>query len=277
MTTQMNNQTIMLGSQSIYVSIKPGRVGTVPLLICNGIGAQVELLAPFVEAVHASNPDLEIITFDSVGVGRSSTPCLPYRFAGLAKTVSQMLDALNYGQVNVLGLSFGGFLAQEFAHQYPHRCKKLILAATCAGVLSIPPSMKVLSMMSSPRRYTDPEYASQVLPEIYGGKYRHDKQLLAAHIEKMAERSPETEQSKRGYLYQQGCVMGWSSLWWLHSLKQPTLVLCGLDDPLIHPVNMKIMANLIPNAELHTFDDGHLFLIMSVDEVLPVINEFLEN
>lgn len=277
MSIQMNNQTIMLGSQSIYVSIKPGKVGTVPLLLMNGIGAQVELLAPFVEAMHKSNPDLEIITFDSVGVGRSSTPALPYRFSGLSKTVSQMLDVLDVAQVYVLGLSFGGFLAQEFAHQHPQRCKKLILAATCAGVLSIPPSMKVLSMMASPRRYTDPEYAAQVLPEIYGGKYRHCKELMAKHIEKMAERAPETEQSKLGYLYQQGCVMGWSSLWWLHSLKQPTLVLSGLDDPLIHPVNMKVMANLIPNATLHTFDDGHLFLITSVDEVLPVLNEFLED
>jgi poly(3-hydroxyalkanoate) depolymerase len=241
----------------------------------NGIGAQVGLLTPFVEAMHEACPDLEIITYDSIGVGRSSTPSLPYRFSGLSKTVSQMLDTLDVAQVYVLGLSFGGFLAQEFARQHPQRCKKLILAATCAGVISIPPSMKVLSMMASPRRYTDPEYAKEVLPEIYGGKYRHDKKLLEAHIEKMADRKPETEQSKRGYLYQQGCVIGWSSLWWLHSLKQPTLVLSGLDDPLIHPVNIKVMANLIPNAELHTFEDGHLFLITSVDKVTPIIKEFL--
>lgn len=277
MSIQMNNQTIMLGNQSIYVSIKPGKTGTVPLLILNGIGAQVELLAPFVEAMHKSNPDLEIITFDSVGVGRSSTPSLPYRFSGLSKTVSQMLDALDVAQVYVLGLSFGGFLAQEFANNFPHRCTKLILAATCAGVVAIPPSMKVLGMMSSPRRYTDPEYAAKVLPEIYGGKYRHDKKLLEAHIEKMSDRKPETEQSKRGYLYQQGAVMGWSSLLWLHSIKQPTLVLSGLDDPLIHPVNMKVLANRIPNAELHTFEDGHLFLLTSLDVVLPIVCGFLES
>lgn len=276
MSISMNNQTIMLGNQSIYVSIKPGKAGTTPLLLMNGIGAQCSLLTPFVEAMHEACPDLEIITFDSVGVGGSSTPCFPYRFSGLAKIVNEMLGYLGYEKVNVLGLSWGGFLASQFVHDYPERVEKLILAATCAGVMSVPPSMKVLSMMASPRRYTDPEYAAQVLPEIYGGKYRHCKQLMDKHIEKMAERAPETEQSKRGYLYQQGCVMGWSSLWWLHSLKQPTLVLSGLDDPLIHPVNMRVMANLIPNAELHTFDDGHLFLITSVDEVLPVINEFLE-
>lgn len=275
----MNTQikTITLGSQTIRVCIKKGKPNTTPLLLMNGIGAQCSLLIPFVEAMHEACPDIEIITFDAPGTGGSSTPCLPYRFSGLGKVVSQMLDELDYGQVDVLGLSFGGFLSQEFAYQYPHRCKKLILAATCAGVLSIPPSMKVLSMMASPRRYTDPEYAALVLPDIYGGKMRTNKELLARHIEKMANSKTETEQSKRGYLYQQGCVMGWSSLWWLHNIKQPTLVLSGLDDPLIHPVNMKVLANRIPNAELHTFEDGHLFLITSVDEVLPVINEFLEN
>lgn len=269
-----NTQTIQLGTQSIKVSIKKGKPNTIPLLIANGIGASLDLLAPFVEAMHKSNPDLEIITFDSIGVGGSSTPSLPYRFSGLTKIVSQMLDALNYGQVDVVGLSWGGMLVQEFAYQYPQRCRKLILAATCAGVLSVPPSLKVLGMMSSPRRYTDPDYAAKVLPEIYGGRYRHDGQLLAKHIEKMANSRAETEQSKLGYLYQQGCVMGWSSLPWLHCIKQPTLVLSGLDDPLIHPVNMRVLANLIPNAELHTFEDGHL-LLLTEPKVVPIISEFL--
>ena len=277
MNTLVNIQTIYLGGQTIRVGIKPGALNSIPLLLMNGIGASLELLTPFVEAMHESNPDLEIITFDAPGCGGSSAPLFPYRFSGLGKVISEMLDYLNVGQVDVLGLSFGGFVAQEFASSFPHRCRKLILAATCAGVLAVPPSMKVLSMMASPRRYTDPDYAAQVLPEIYGGKYRHNKQLLASHIEKIADRKPETEQSKRGYLYQQGCVMGWSSLWWLHSIKQPTLILSGLDDPLIHPVNMRVLANCIPNAELHTFDDGHLFLLTSLDEVVPIVNKFLEN
>ncbi len=273
----MNTQTIQLGSQTIRLSVKPGKIGSTPLLIFTGIGASLSLLAPFVEAMHSANPDLEIITFDAPGTGGSSTPRLPYRFSGLTKVVSQMLDALDVAQVYVLGLSFGGFLAQEFAHQYPHRCKKLILAATCSGVLSVPPSMKVLGMMGSTKRYTDPDYAAKVLPEIYGGKMRYSKELLAKHIEKMANSRAETEQSKLGYLYQQGAVMGWSSLYWLHTLKQPTLVLSGLDDPLIHPVNMRVLANCIPNAELHTFEDGHLFLLTSMDIVVPIVNEFLES
>ena len=271
----MNNQTIMLGNQSIYVSIKPGKVGAVPLLLMNGIGAQCSLLTPFVEAMHEVCPDLEIITYDSVGVGGSSTPAVPYRFSGLGKVISEMLDYLNVGQVDVLGLSFGGFIAQEFASSFPHRCRKLILAATCAGVLAIPPTMKVLNMMSSPRRYTDPEYAEKVSPEIYGGKFRYDKELVRRHVEKVANNKSETPQSQRGYLYQQMAVTGWSSLLWLRTIKQPTLLLSGLDDPLIHVNNMKTLKMLIPNSEIHFIPDGHLFLITSTDDVTPIIKEFL--
>ena len=46
-----------------------------------------------------------------------------------------MLDYLDYGQVTAIGVSWGGALAQQFAHDYPERCKKLILAATAAGAV----------------------------------------------------------------------------------------------------------------------------------------------
>jgi len=271
----MNTQTITLsGNQTIRVSIKPGKAGTTPLLLMNGIGASLELLSPFVEALHLAQPDIEIITFDYPGVGGSSTPSLPYRFSGLAKTIAQMLDYLDYGKVDVLGLSWGGFIGQQFAHSYPHRCNKLILAATCAGVVAIPPSLKVLSVMSSPKRYTDPEYAAKVSPDIYGGKFRYDSELVRSHAEKVA--SNKYKQDQLGYLYQQAAITGWTSLLWLHNIKQPTLLLGGLDDPLIHVMNIRVLNMLIPNSELHLIQDGHLFLITSIDDVLPIIVEFLK-
>lgn len=75
------------------------------------------------------DPDLEVIAFDVPGVGGSSTPKRPYRFPGRQPT-ARMLDYLDYGQVNAVGVSWGGALAQQFAYDYPERCKKLILAAT---------------------------------------------------------------------------------------------------------------------------------------------------
>lgn len=269
----MDIKTINVNGQCIRVAVRPGLPNTTPLLLFNGIGASLELVMPFIEALQ---PGLEVIAFDVPGVGGSPAPKLPYRFSGLAKTVCQMLDALDYGQVDVLGLSWGGFLAQQFAHDYPVRCRRLILAATSTGVLSIAPKLKVLSRMSNPRRYTDPGYAASIAADIYGGKFRHDKQLASHHATKIAEaKANAKEKGSQGYYYQIMAVYWWTSLHWLWNIKQPTLVLAGNDDPLIPLTNMKVMAALIPNSEFHVFDDGHLFLITDLEKVLPIITEFL--
>lgn len=273
----MNIQTITLsGNQTIRVGIKPGAPNTIPLLLMNGIGASLELLTPFVEAMHLAQPELEIITFDSPGVGGSPTHYLPYRFSGLCKTVSQMLDYLNYGQVDVLGLSWGGMSSQQFAYDYPQRCRKLILAATCAGVMSVPPSMKVLGLMSSPRRYTDSDYAASIAADIYGGKFRTDNELAAKHASRMSQCKSEHPHSQLGYAYQMGAVYWWTSLPWLHNIKQPTLILAGDDDPLIPLCNMKVLHKMIPNSEMYVFGgEGHLFLLTSLEEVVPMVIAFL--
>ncbi len=259
-------KTITLNGQTIKTAVRPGKPHLTPLLLFNGIGASIDLVVPFINSL---DPDLEVIAFDVPGVGGSSTPLFPYRFEGLAKTVARMLDYLDYGQVNVFGVSWGGFLAQQFAKDYPERCKKLILAATSTGSAMVPPSAKVLSLMSSPRRYTDPEYGASIAPEIYGGAFRHDKELATAHARKMQS------SGGLGYYYQMAAVYWWTSVHWLHKIKQPTLVLAGNDDPLIPLINMKIIADRIPNSELHVLEDGHLFMITQAEIISPIIMRFL--
>ena len=278
MNIQTKNQTIMLGNQSIFVSIKPGKRGTIPLLLWNGIGANTTLFTPFVEALHESNPDIEIITFDCFGVGGSSTPSLPYRFSGLAKTVSQVLDHLNYGQVNVLGLSWGGMACSQFVYDFPHRVNKVILCATATGITSIPPSFEVLSLMASPRRYIDPDFMASIAPTIYGGAFKTNPNLAAEYAQKMANSKEENKGNTLGYLYQTTALYWWTSLYMLPSIKQPTLLMAGSDDPIIKLRNMEIMNKLLPNAELKVIDQGgHLFLLTHLEEVLPMITEFLRN
>lgn len=274
----MNNQTIQLGSQSIFVSIKPGKKNATPLLICNGIGASTSLLNSFVEALHKSNPDIEIITYDNPGCGNSSTPMFPYRFSGLAKIVDQMLEKLGYKEVDVLGLSWGGFAASQFTYDFPKRVRKLILCATATGCTSIPPSLKVLSLMSSPRRYTDSSYMAEIAPELYGGAFRTDPKLAIMYAQKMQEDKSGNKGNGLGYKFQQLAICWWSSMWMLPFIKQPTLLINGSDDPLINPVNMKVMDSLMPNSKLHTIlDGGHLFLLTHLEEVTPIIEKFLSD
>jgi poly(3-hydroxyoctanoate) depolymerase len=83
-------------------------------------------------------------------------------------------------------------------------------------------------------------------------------------------------QSRRGYYLQLAAAVGWTSVHWLHRLRQPTLVMAGSDDPLVPLLNARLMHMLIPRSELRVFDCGHLFLITRAKESAQAINEFLD-
>jgi poly(3-hydroxyalkanoate) depolymerase len=265
-TAVLDIREVDVDGQRLRVGIRHGAAGTTPLLLFNGIGANLELMEPFIAALHG----VEVIAFDVPGIGGSSLPRWPYRLFQLAGMADRLLSALGHdGQVDVLGVSWGGALAQQFARSCPQRCRRLILAATSAGAVMVPGKLSVISKLASPRRYLDPAYLAGIGGEIYGGAYRHDARLLARHAGHI--QPPRG----RGYLYQLLAGLGWTSIFWLHTLRQQTLVMAGSDDPIVPLVNGRILAALIPNARLHVIDDGHLFLVSRAREVAPIIREFV--
>src|SRR6516164_617188 len=151
------------------VAIRPGNGTRTPLLLFNGIGANLELLQPLVDAL---DPAIEVIRFDVPGVGGSPTPPLPLRFPALAWLTGRMLDQLGYTRVDALGVSWGGALAQQFALQYRWRCRRLVLVSTATGAIMVPGKPSVLAKMATPRRYFDPTYMASIAGIIYGGSVR---------------------------------------------------------------------------------------------------------
>lgn len=263
---KLDIRTIDVDGRTLRVAIRRGTTGSPPLLMFNGIGANLELVEPLIAALG----DVEVVIFDIPGVGGSPTPVMPYRFSTLSLLADKLLTHLGYtGQVDVLGVSWGGALAQEFAHLYPRRCRRLILAATSPGVIMVPARPSVLARMLGPRRYTDPAYLEKIGGDLYGGAYRYDLGLLREH-----SRHIEPPRG-RGYVYQLLAAWGWSSLPWLGGLRQPTLVMHGNDDPIVPLANAKILVARIRHATLHVIDDGHLFLVSRAAEVAPVIRGFL--
>ena len=263
---QAETRTITVSGQRLRVAIRKGDGTRTPLLLMNGIGVNLEVLQPFVDALA---PAIEVIRFDVPGTGGSPAPRIPYRFSALARLVTQMLNQLGYQQVDVLGISWGGVLAQQFAYQYPRRCRRLILVSTGTGALMVPGRPSILAKMATPRRYQDPAHMAQIAGEIYGGKVRTQPEL--AHDFARSVRSG----GSRGYFYQLLGGVGWTSIRWFRKLQQPTLILHGDDDPLVPLVNAKIMHRLIPNSHLYIFHDGHLGLGTSAKELAQVVDRFL--
>jgi poly(3-hydroxyalkanoate) depolymerase len=231
----------------------------------NGIGANWELAKPFLEALTHTTA----IIFDVPGVGGSPVPSVPYRPSTLARLAAGLVAELGHSEIDVAGVSWGGGVAQQLAHQYPKLCRRLVLAATSPGAIMVPAGPSVLWKMATPRRYTDKDYMNKVASEIYGGDFRKNPSLISAHASAMRG-AP-----KLGYFYQLLAMTGWTSLPWLWSLPQPTLILMGSDDPLVPPINGRILALLIPNAQLRMIDDGHLFMVTRPAEAAAIIEEFL--
>src|SRR5262249_5802280 len=254
-----------VAGQVLRVGIRPGKKERPPLLLFNGIGANIELIQPFLDALNGP----EAIVFDVPGVGGSPSPWLPYRPSTLARLSACLLDQLRHDQVDVLGLSWGGALAQQFAFQQGKRCRRLVLAATSPGHLMVPAKLTVLLKMATPRRYKDSNYMERIAGDIYGGALRGSPELVHSYLR--TARWP----SASGYYLKILAACGGTSLPWLRLLAQPTLVMAGTDDPLVPFANGRILARLIPDARLVTIDDGHLFLVTSASESAALISEFL--
>jgi poly(3-hydroxyalkanoate) depolymerase len=263
-------RTVTAAGRTLRVSVRPGTDPAVtPLLLMNGIGASLEVLQPFVEALDRRR---SVIRFDVPGVGGSPRPVVPYHLATFSAVVAGMLDRLGFdGQVDVLGLSWGGGLAQHFAVQYRRRVRRLVLTATATGSLMVPADPRVLARMLTPRRHRDPEYARSIAGEIYGGTMRTHPERAARALHSATRLGP-----RRGYYYQLAASTGWSSLPFLRLIRQPTLLVMGDDDPIIPAANARIMARLLPNARLHLYQGGHIALITEADMLAPVIEEFLD-
>ena len=113
---------VTVGGRNLRVSVREGTPGWPPLLLCNGIGVSLELLQPFVDAL---DPRRGVIRFDMPGVGGSPAPAVPYHLLTLPSLLAGLLDQLGYEQADVLGISWGGGLAQQFALSRPDRARRV--------------------------------------------------------------------------------------------------------------------------------------------------------
>lgn len=229
----MRIDTIEIAGRRLRVGY---RAGTPTLLIFNGVGADLELMRPLIEALDG----IGIVIFDMPGIGGSAPPFLPYSFAAMASLAEKLLDRLDIrGPVDVLGYSWGGSLAQQFALQCGGRCRRLILAAATAGAAMIP---------GPPAAWV----------------------RLAGSL-----RSGATQGHRIGQFYQLLAAIGWTSIHWLHRLDQPCLVLVGERDAIVPPANGLLLAARIPKARLHRLDGGHLFIRNQAAILAPILRSFL--
>ena len=106
------------------------------LLYINGTGGDLRRKPNVFDSPLADQ--FTILSYDQHGLGQTDRPETPYTMADYAEDANALLRALGWERCLVMGVSFGGMVAQEFAVRYPERIEKLILACTSSGENSAP-------------------------------------------------------------------------------------------------------------------------------------------
>lgn len=234
-----------------------------PLLFFNGIGANIEAVAPLAEALEERG----FIMFDMPGTGESPDPVLPYNPFTMSWTALSLLKRFGIEQVDVMGMSWGGSMAQHFALQHGAQVRRVVLAATSPGMLMIPGDPKMLAQMADPYSAIN----EMLMREYLTAMDNADESKLARNS--VGNISPP---SATGYFYQLMAIAGWTSLPALPFLDKPVLVMMGEDDPIVPLANGRLLAKMIPDARLEVFAGaGHLFLMTNPAKAVRLLREFL--
>jgi pimeloyl-ACP methyl ester carboxylesterase len=215
-----------------------------------------------------------VITMDNRGTGQSDKPVDGYAIANMARDLAALLDELNISHPYILGYSMGGAIAQEFARQFPDRVAGLVLCATmCGGPRAIyapPPAVRVMRELDGLR---PDEIARRIWNVTYSPGYLEKHQQLAED-QMRREISAPTPLHAADLQFQAFAEFDCSKA--LPDIRAPTLVLTGDLDQLISPRNSRMIASLIPGAELIIIPGcGHRVMWERADECVALVAEFL--
>jgi len=175
-----------------------------PLLLIGGLGNNLGVWTNLVRQL----PDFHTIAVDAPGTGSSTTPVLPLSMAELADVYAALIRALGQPRVAVLGLSFGGAVAQQLAHQAPQLVSQLVLCGTGPGAGGVPGSFAALGELASPLRYYSVIQARRAASLVYGGRFARDLESFTRELDDRLSPPP----SLYGYYCKMAALVGWTSL-----------------------------------------------------------------
>lgn len=221
--------------------------------------------------------NFEVLMYDQRGLGQTSKPDVPYTMADYADDAAALLDVVGWDSCHVLGVSFGGMVAQNLVVRHPNRVRRLVLACTSAGGEGGPSiDLRLLETLSPTERMQRSLELMDTRVDLSTDPPRMPDGLgqLMQTIGAARASTPDDEVSLMGARRQLEARAGhdvWDSL---PSVKSPTLVIGGRYDGIAPAENSKNIATRIPGARLELCDGGHLFM-MQDPSAWPTMIEFL--
>jgi pimeloyl-ACP methyl ester carboxylesterase len=221
----------------------------------------------------------QVITFDPRGVSRSKIQGDSGQNVSLktiAADIVNLLDFLQIEKANVLGVSFGGFVAQEFALDFPKRLNKLILGCTSfGGKHHVAPNLEVLAAFVASDDLNKEERVRKFIIPAFTPDFAAEHSEI---IEKVCRLRGENFVPEKIYSAQMNSAVTFETETRLSQIKAETLVLTGDRDIVVPPQNSVNLAEKIPNATLKIIENGsHMFFIENAAEFNRAVIDFIKN
>jgi 3-oxoadipate enol-lactonase len=242
------------------------------LLFFNGSGATLELIGPMLDPFTER---FDVVAHDQRGLGKTSIPPGPYEMADYAADAAALLDHVGWDSCRIVGTSFGGMVAQEFAVTWPERVERLALNCTSPGGKFAAFGLHTLESQSSDAisaigaTLLDTRFTPEWLAEHEGDRMFAD--MIAQRRETPTD--PDVARGQREQLLARSRL---DVLDRLDRITCPTLVASGKYDGISPPENGAAIAERVPDAILRVYEGGHMFFVQD-PTAMPEILDFLSS
>lgn len=247
----------------------------------NGIGEPLVLIPGFASGrwnwrwQSGLASGLRLITFDPRGIGRSSTSNLSGLSLGVfAEDVTRILDELGIESANILGASFGGFVALDLASRFPARVDRLILACTSAGGPGhVSPDIEILRSFARQPNVPLGEQVRMFFRPAFSEAFHDEHPEI---VEAVCRAREDNDVAEETYQAQLKAAFSFDVVGQLASIHNETLVITGNDDKLVPMQNSVNLAEKLPNARLEVMAHGsHMFFIEDAAEFNRIVSDFV--
>jgi pimeloyl-ACP methyl ester carboxylesterase len=256
-----------------------------PVIFIHGYGAKKEIWKPQVAEI---SKNYRVVTFDLRGTGESDRPNIPYTMKMMAEDVNELAEFLNIKKVHIIGRSFGGMIAQNFALLYPEKIDKLVLIATNYGRMDtewveIPKNGRLEEIENLKR---DPLKAfKQKSKWLFHLKFRREMEgnptkrfYEIFSMEDLIKESMINPSRPQDIINQAEAMKTHYTFDKLGKIRHKTLLIAASHDRQTPVSVMEEMNKKIPNSELKIiYEAGHFMTLSRASEVNKIILDFLEN
>jgi pimeloyl-ACP methyl ester carboxylesterase len=243
-----------------------------PLVLVPGFGTGLWV---WFRQVPALAERFRTIVFDPRGVARSAAPDGQFTMRDLADDLAALLEELQVERAHVLGASFGGFVAQEFALAHPSRTRSRILCCTSyGGPGHVPPAPETLAAIASTKGLNTQERVRENLLLAFSPRFvgEHPEE-----VERVINLRAENVVPEHAYMRQLQAAVAFDAAARVGHIAVPTLVITGDEDVIVPHENSLNLAAAIPGAALRVVEGGsHTFFIERPDEFNRAVVEFIE-